>query len=92
VPVTRTGGPARVVRAAVGWAVVATLVTTWVGAVGPGPTTRDGGPEWQPQVLRAVTLCRADEDRSSVVVRTVPWAADVPCALVLRSDRSTGHR
>jgi hypothetical protein len=92
VPPTRSGGPSHVVRAAVGWVVVAALVTTWVGAVGPGPTARDGGPRWQPQVLRAVTLCRAADRGTSVSVRAVPWAADVPCALVLRSDPSSGHR
>ncbi|WP_267423828.1 MULTISPECIES: hypothetical protein [unclassified Curtobacterium] len=91
VPVTRSGGPARVVRAAVGWVVVAALVTTWVGAAGPGPTTRDGGPEWQPQVLRAAASCRAGDHPASVLVRSVPWAASVPCTLVLQADRSSGR-
>jgi hypothetical protein len=80
----RTGGPARAVRAGTGWLVVALVVTAWVGAAAPGPTTRDGGPEWQPQFRDARTACRADPDRRTVLVRTVPWSARVPCTLVLR--------
>lgn len=78
---SRSGGAAHVVRSAVGWCVVAVLVTTWV-ANASTVTRRDGGPEWQPQFRDAVATCRADPT-AVLDVRTAPWTAAVPCALVL---------
>ena len=79
---SRPGGAAHVVRSAVGWCVVAVLVTTWV-ANASTVTRRDAGPEWQPQFRDAVATCRADP-RAVLDVRTAPWTAVVPCSLVLR--------
>jgi hypothetical protein len=79
---SRPGGPTRIVLAAAGWCVVAVVVASWVGNV-PGVAQRSAGPAWAPQITRAEAHCRADP-AADVVVRTEPWAADVPCSLVLR--------
>lgn len=79
---SRPGGAAHLVGAAVGWCVVAVLVTTWV-VNAPGSAQRSTGPEWQPQFRDAVATCRADPT-AVLDIRTQPWGAAVPCALVLR--------
>ncbi|MDM7888854.1 hypothetical protein QUG98_10350 [Curtobacterium sp. RHCJP20] len=80
---TRTGGAAPVLRSALGWCVVALVVATSVTNAAPGASTRSDGPEWAPQVRDAEPSCRADPLRV-LEVRTAPWSAQVPCALVLR--------
>lgn len=79
---SRPGGAAHLVGAAVGWGVVAVLVTTWV-VNAPGSAQRSTGPEWQPQFRDAVATCRADPT-AVLDIRTQPWGAAVPCTLVLR--------
>ncbi|PZE36211.1 MULTISPECIES: hypothetical protein [unclassified Curtobacterium] len=79
---SRPGGAAHLVGAAVGWCVVAVLVTTWV-VNAPGSAQRSTGPEWQPQFRDAVATCRADPT-AVLDIRTQPWGAAVPCTLVLR--------
>lgn len=80
---TRWGGTARVLRSALGWCVVALVVATSVTNAAPGASTRSDGPEWAPQVRDAEPACRTDPTRV-LEVRTAPWSAQVPCALVLR--------
>ncbi|WIE74617.1 hypothetical protein [Curtobacterium sp. MCSS17_007] len=83
VPGARPGGVVHVLRSAVGWCVVALVVATNVANAAPGASTRSDGPVWAPQVRDAVPECRADPTRV-LEVRTAPWSAQVPCALVLR--------
>lgn len=78
-----TGGAVRVLAAAAGWCVVTVVVAAAVMNVAPGPSRRSNGPEWAPQVDSSVDACRADP-ATSVSVKTAPWGAEVPCALVLR--------
>jgi hypothetical protein len=78
---SRPGGPSRVVLSAVGWCVVTVLVASWVGNL-PGTSQRGGGPVWAPQFADAVETCRADPS-AVLEVRTRPWGAEVPCAVVL---------
>ncbi|SBN63938.1 hypothetical protein GA0004736_2887 [Curtobacterium sp. 9128] len=79
----RTGGTGRVIGAAVAWCVVALVVAVSVLNVAPGPAQRSAGPVWAPQVTESIAACRAEPGRI-LVIRTAPWAAEVPCSLVLR--------
>ena len=63
-------------RRSVGWLAIAVL-----GA------RRGGGPESRRSVRDAVAGGRARRPHG-VAVRTAPWPADAPCALVLRADRT----
>lgn len=81
---TRTGGAVRVLRVGLGWCLVALVVTTAVANAAPARTNRSDGPEWAPQVASSVGVCRADP-AAVLEVRTAPWSAQVPCALVLRN-------
>jgi hypothetical protein len=78
----RTGGAARPLLAAVGWCVVALVVTSWVTNL-PGTAQRSGGPTWRPQFVDARVTCRAEPD-TVLRIRAQPWSSRVPCALVLR--------
>ncbi len=80
---TRTGGAVRVLRVGLGWCLVALVVTTAVANAAPARTNRSDGPEWAPQVASSVGVCRADP-AAVLEVRTAPWSAQVPCALVVR--------
>jgi len=77
-----TGGTVRVVGAVCGWCLVAVVVAAAVLNAAPGPSQRSHGPTWLPQVESSVAACRADP-ATSVSVKTAPWGAQVPCALVL---------
>ncbi|WIB14511.1 hypothetical protein DEJ34_10090 [Curtobacterium sp. MCPF17_050] len=80
----RTGGPIAVVLVAVGWSVVALVLTSWVVAF-PAEAQRASGPVWQPQFSDAERAC-VRRPSASVRIDALPWATRVPCALVLGDD------
>lgn len=77
---------ARVSGALLGWCVVTAVVASSVLSASPGQTRRSAGTPWQPQVLAGVAACRSDPE-GSLRIAAVPWAASVPCDLVLAGVR-----
>lgn len=77
--VGRSAAAGRLVAVVLAWCVVAAVVVAAVWNAAPGTTRRSAGPVWSAQVPAAAEACRADPTLPSVVLRTAPWRAAVPC-------------